>query len=733
MHGLVSMPHFLNIVVVLFLLQCSVVKTDRAVGRSRFVHVAGEQDWLASHAGASLIGRVVRELTVAEPLLCGGNEIRGFLDVDADFDVKRVMAIRFEDAINHANTYISKRREDLESIVRKLKDLEDEWYKTSGIALEGTKELSDSEITDLFTKVIAEAYGSVGAAAELDCLPPPNSTGQVEPYTVSEQKLRSHQEQLLQGGRSFPGIYDKVQGLCHIAISVGTANCDKLCRALAAIAVTPSTVALDAATAKLPSLGQLTEDVKSATRELQQVIDDIHACGSTREGLMAYKMQVDKIKEEHGSSGKQSRDVQMQLDSVLGSVKQYEESTATEQQLRKDLQEIIEKSKVEEQRLRSVADTSQQQSAELRQKIDQVTSAVQEIRAVVQDSQKVVSAVHDFKASVVVTMQSFLQVYNDTVREPLKGLSQLADRLKDDAWPNVGDAASEIWSSPKRGAGRLKEQCASVATAIGRLCSGERPSESTPAGDKLQSVCAAKATLESDCSAKLAGDVYVDDLRVRIGEQQDKVKEFMHKLKAELDSVLLVVGGKAKDEPEYLRRFDGVLHDSKLYREYVAGWAAGSPEDGPSLKMAKMVEAVVGTIANKAANAESKLKELNDEWLESVKNGTELVADMQNLSSTMLDQQAKKTELDTKFEEYQKHLVEARANQQRYQQYLKDMSQGVEGLATLLHGVFDDLKAAAHNAFGAEGRTGAHEEPALPGTSSTTTPTTTRTSSVTAP
>lgn len=694
----------LNVLVIL--LQCSAVMPDRGTGRALLYDIAAEDE---GPVGSSLIVRASKERLVDEPLLCGDNTIRNILHVDETFDMRKVMETRFQDAIDHANSYITRRRDEQEGTVRKLKDLEKRWYEASSTALAGKKELNDQDIRALFKQVVEGAYKSPDLAARSDCLGRPETNPDQEPYTLSQQNLKQKQDELLLENRVFPGNFDAVKGFCQEMVGASTANCDKLCNALTAIALAPSTVALKPSTESKDgshdgsddkSPGQLTKDVMAATDELMKVLSDIHSCEVVREGISAFKLQVDKETDHHESNEQQSRQVQVDLNQVLRQIAEFEKSTKTEEQLKVDLEAIIEKSQTEKTKLQTEADQNRRTSADVEKDVNEAKAAVQELKAVVLDAGKVVSAIHEFKTGMVVAMQSFVQVYNDTVRQPVAGLAALADRIKPDMWPNVADNSSSLWDTTKQSAGKLLQQCKAVAERTGKLCSDERPSDAP--GAKIEAVCKSKQTLITECEAKLHGYEYVDEIRETIGKEQEKVKGWTQKLKAELENALSMTTvskeKKAPEEPEYLRRFSRVFKESKLYTDYVAKWTAGSP-DGTLLAMSKSLDTIARTITTKSETADKKLKEVSDHWSNLVQEGTRLAEELKNISSTMDDQQSKKRELDTKLQEHQQRLEQARKGQKQYETQIHTVAASTETLTSRLQQVFNDLKSAAHMAF----------------------------------
>mmetsp|Transcript_6733 Transcript_6733/g.15404 ORF Transcript_6733/g.15404 Transcript_6733/m.15404 type:complete len:866 (-) Transcript_6733:74-2671(-) len=692
---------------------CAPTSAERASGRFLLEHLAVLEGWTSALRGHlqetpnnNNNNNAVAPAPAPTQTICGDNTIRSILQVDSKFDIHQVTVIRFQDALDHAAKYIQTQRAAQEGVVKKLKELEEKWYKTAKQGA-NVQFLADPDVQNLFKKAIVAAYNSTENALQHDCNTPQNmASGQSEPYEKAQDELKKEQAQILKDGKAFPVDYIHVQDLCiqSLGAKEATTTCGKLCNAFAAIALAPSDAALKNGG---ESVGQLVTDIEGTSKDLQKMIDEVHSCEASREGLISYKIRVEELTSQYNGASKSYREVQEHLNQVLHSSTEYDAFAKSKEKLLHELDGVMQHARDEMSHLKQQAEANKKEVENDKLLVDAVREQMEELKVVVKDAQSVNTAMADFKAALVLSMQSFIEVYNDTIKTPLNGFFAFSNKINDDLWPNVEDPRSPLWKDSLLAAGRLSADCKAVAKSTQRMCTDKNPQEGgLIPKEQLQAVCDEEPELMKDCEAELDGNAYIADIRERIVNEQKQLKAIVGNLKTELDRAQLTVDVPKKErdkstEPDFLEGFQTIFPNSKLWQDYASKWVSGQQNapEGVLSKAEKIFNTTVGQIESKSNISSAKFKEMNDKWEAAITTGTKLQANLTNISKILLAEESDRTALNKAVKEYSTKLENAKKEQAKYQQDLNKMQDSMNKLVKSLQEVFAGSKQKADGEF----------------------------------
>lgn len=669
----------------------------------------------AALATSSFIALAVREETANHPLLCGDEQIRTILNIEDKFDIERIKNIRFNDAYEKANAYLEKRRTEESGMIAKLDDLQDKWYASSSRATAGKQPLEESAIQEAIRTVITKAYSSVELASKNDCsLLPEDCPGHRDAYRTAEADFGSIFEPLLGQGKFMVSDVESVKKNCIQVIkpSLDGSVCYQLCSSLAAQAFALSARPAGTYHPSVPSTGELAGEIEVVRKQIDDARARIKDCEATRSGIAAYESKLRDIGSQHDMHGKLSREAQTRLRSVANYLEKVTQCSENQQQLLADLKQVVAKTNEQNAEVEDKLKKNQQTQVELKTSIQRVQEGLLSLQDVLQDSRKAVAAMQAFKAGTVVAMQNFVQIYNDAVRAPLHtlGLTRIMDNLSDDLWPNVkGEGQEKRWASSERYAQELKAECSDVASATSSMCraptGGAAVDAQLNATKQLTDMCEASKSLQQLCQRTAAPSSYVDNVREAVDEKQRNVREWLQKLKTELNELANSgvdsageTGNIGKGEPEFLRRFTSVLNSTTFYKDFVEDWSLESP-DGKLQTMTRVIGGILGQMTEKVQVATERFRSLNQELVASITEDSALHDKLTGISKVLAGESDAQIKLETKILEFKQVLTSKEEERRRFQAQLDAFTATLQQLQEQLAAEFSGFQAAAKTSF----------------------------------
>jgi len=657
-----------------------------------------------------------------EPLLCGDTQIRFILSVDETFDVERAKNIQFQDAFERANQYIQKQRNEELDASQQLADLETQWYQSMAATTSGRKGLQDSVVGEAITKSVVTAFSSLEVAQENDCsMLAESAPGGQDPYVAAESNFQAAFLQLLQNGTFGVTSTANVKRICLAAIQArsDSSMCHMLCDSLAAKAMSLSERPL-ATSAGQPSSAEISRQIEQIRRHLEELRSDIKDCETTRDGIQRYEKKIKEIGSEHDLHGKLSRQVQSRLKAVQSCLDRVDQCNQGQQRLLTEFQKLMGKTKGQEKTITTQLLSNRKHQEELRQQIEQVKVGLTSLQAVLKESQKAIGAMQAFKARVVVAMQSFVQIYNDAVRAPLKalGLLKVLENLNDNVWPTLSE--EKKWSGPARYIEDLESECQAVAQSATNICPSPAASAAggaytpTPTQDpnfseksEVDAMCKQGLTLKTMCKTEKSA-VYVADVRRLVQERQASVKSWLQKLRRELDELAdsgvdaaHEKGNIENGEPEYLRRFMSILNSTRFYKDFVQDWSIESADKkgGTMFEMTEAVEAVVAQLTAKAQGATERFRHLNSQWANSVLQDSELHSKLTSISKVLSAEDKMKSTVETKIKEFTSSMASKQNELDHFTKQLAGLKATLSELQGQLQFEFQKFQKEANSSF----------------------------------
>eukprot|EP00405_Crypthecodinium_cohnii_P038512 CAMPEP_0206537006 /NCGR_PEP_ID=MMETSP0325_2-20121206/7080_1 /ASSEMBLY_ACC=CAM_ASM_000347 /TAXON_ID=2866 /ORGANISM="Crypthecodinium cohnii, Strain Seligo" /LENGTH=752 /DNA_ID=CAMNT_0054034311 /DNA_START=132 /DNA_END=2387 /DNA_ORIENTATION=- len=674
-----------------------------------------------SSSGSSLISRAFREQLVEEPLMCGDTAIRRTLQLSEEdrFDVERVKSIQFDSAFQSANNYLEKQKDQESKLATMLQQLETQWYETSSSALTKKLDLPEATISQHISAAVGANWGSAKAALDSECSQSSDSAATApDPYEASKTLFSTSLKKILEVGTYKPLSRKRVEVLCGWSIGINATKpssiCSSLCDAFGAIAQSVSEIPYTSL--GNPSAGELTERIQQTTAKLDQVKDSIKDCEGIRDGIRTYESQIKSIASEHDTHGKMQREVRSRIKEIDTSLKELQKSVAGQTALLTELQGLVGKTQATENSVQGQISANKEKMDALTTRTAEVRANMEELKTELQSAQSAVRAMQAFRAGLVMTMQSFVQIYDDAIRRPLRssGITKALQQADVNLWPSIGQSA-KVWNSPLNFVMDLEDECKAVAAQTLASCQ-RQPLLSSNATlnseSEVTSLCEAGKTLQNSCSAEQLSESYVTGVREAIEGRQTAVKEWIQNLKMELENLSDPKGSESvAGEPEWLRRFSGILAKTQFYQDFVAQWTPqqGAPTEemaegdktGIVFNMYKALGGVQDQLSSKVSYATHKLKELSDEYVASVRTDASLRDKLMTLSTQLSAEEKQRISLNAKISEFEGNAKSKESEKERFETQLATLNQKLRDLEVALRESFSKFQGLAGNNFAA--------------------------------
>mmetsp|Transcript_96670 Transcript_96670/g.211373 ORF Transcript_96670/g.211373 Transcript_96670/m.211373 type:complete len:1079 (+) Transcript_96670:232-3468(+) len=574
-------------------------------------HQNKEDSSAADEAIQDLLQRATGDHQRPRRPICGGHEIGRMLGLGETprVDYLSIKSIPWQSIMKEADAYISEQNKAIGELQEALLKYSAQLPEVKLDGVDGKQPASSSSIKNILVKVLEESFGCLSNAISNGC--GVQSQQSIDGYEAAETSFTNSITSILDGkfwvGRQ--GVEEVCKQLLmmgdadHAIGSVPDSVCDDLCRSFGAIAESKSRLPSDYEVGGEMTFDDLSAKVKDAHEKLTKRQRDVGECEADRAMLMEFgaRMHADKVESEaHFKKEREAlvhlRQVQKNLYTTSQDLKKQSEATLK-------LSGLLKSEETSAQGMRLSLVGLAKQESELTERAHKLSATLKALQQKLAATGEATRTVKEFKTTLEVVMRDLVQVYDTSVREPLRqqGLMTILTQLQNSRWPRVSCLGHRTEKLADGNAASLEEACEEVVASIGSVEGGHF----SMTLEELKGSCAAQKAKRSE---------YMEDILSIIAARQREIVLLLNQLRcyaepfecAKMDDSI-EKKGIASGEPSYMLRLWTVYGNSTFYKDYASSWQVGQLQVGVLLQLYKKLQALYRTLVDQEAQTKSAL------------------------------------------------------------------------------------------------------------------------------